>query len=110
MLVCVRSRAGSSSSTYATWVWPRRGCRHSLAQWPSLPQLWQASSRASFWLPATPPRALPSARPRALEDAPEEFLDGFLLAVGVITELHHLLLQSIETESKVINVLTWLEG
>jgi hypothetical protein len=45
-----------------------------------------------------------------LGDAPEELLDGSLLAVGVITELQHLLLQSVETESKVINVLTWLEG
>jgi hypothetical protein len=44
-----------------------------------------------------------------LEDAPEELLDGSLLIVGVITELHHLLLQSVETESKVINVLTCLE-
>ena len=33
-----------------------------------------------------------------------------LLTVGVIAELHHLLQQSVETESKVINVLTWLEG
>jgi hypothetical protein len=32
-----------------------------------------------------------------------------LIAIGVIAELHHLLLQSIKTESKVINVLTWLE-
>jgi hypothetical protein len=39
-------------------------------------------------------------------DAPEELLDGSLLAVGVIAKLHHLLLQSVETESKVINVLT----
>jgi hypothetical protein len=45
-----------------------------------------------------------------LGDAPEELLYGSLLAVGVIAELHHLLLQSVETESKVINVLTWLEG
>jgi hypothetical protein len=66
--VCARSRAGSSSSC-AAWAWPRRGCRHSLAQWPSLPQLWQVSSRAGFWLLAVPPwapsRALPSAHPRA---------------------------------------------
>jgi hypothetical protein len=41
-----------------------------------------------------------------LGDAPEELLDGSLLAVGVIAELHHLLLQSVETKSKVINVLT----
>jgi hypothetical protein len=27
-----------------------------------------------------------------LGDAPEEFLDGSLLAIGVIAELHHLLL------------------
>jgi hypothetical protein len=33
-----------------------------------------------------------------------------LLAVGVVAELHYLLLQSVETKSKVINVLTWLEG
>jgi hypothetical protein len=45
-----------------------------------------------------------------LGDAPEELLDGSLLAVGVVVELHHLLLQSVETESKVINILTWLEG
>jgi hypothetical protein len=45
-----------------------------------------------------------------LGDAPEELLDGSLLTVGVVAELHHLLLQSVETESKVINVLTWLEG
>jgi hypothetical protein len=45
-----------------------------------------------------------------LGDAPEELLDGSLLTVGVIAELHHLLLQSVKTESEVINVLTWLEG
>jgi hypothetical protein len=45
-----------------------------------------------------------------LGDAPEELQDSSLLAVGVVAELHHLLLQSVETESKVINVLTWLEG
>jgi hypothetical protein len=45
-----------------------------------------------------------------LGDASEELLDGSLLVVGVVVELHHLLLQSIKTESKVINVLTWLEG
>jgi hypothetical protein len=45
-----------------------------------------------------------------LGDATEELLDGSLLIVGVVTELHHLLQQSVETESKVINVLTWLEG
>jgi hypothetical protein len=45
-----------------------------------------------------------------LGDAPEELLNDSLLAVGVVAELHHLLLQSVETESKVINVLTWLEG
>jgi hypothetical protein len=33
-----------------------------------------------------------------------------LLVVGVVAELHHLLQQSVETESKIINVLTWLEG
>jgi hypothetical protein len=74
MLACARSRAGSSSSTCATWAWPRRGCRHSLAQWPSLPQLWQGPSRAGFWLPAAPPgappRALPLARPCAPAWAP----------------------------------------
>jgi hypothetical protein len=42
-------------------------------------------------------------------NTPEE-LDGSLLAVGVIAELHLLLLQSVKTESEVINVLTWLEG
>jgi hypothetical protein len=45
-----------------------------------------------------------------LGDAPEELLDGSLLALGVITELHYLLLQSVKMESEVINVLTWLEG
>jgi hypothetical protein len=45
-----------------------------------------------------------------LGDAPEELLDGSLLAVGVIAELHHLLLQSVKTESEIINVLIWLEG
>jgi hypothetical protein len=45
-----------------------------------------------------------------LGDAPEELLDGSLLAVGVVAELHHLLLQCVKTESEVINVLTWLEG
>jgi hypothetical protein len=45
-----------------------------------------------------------------LRDALKELLDDSLLAVGVVAELHHLLLQSVETESKVINVLTWLEG
>jgi hypothetical protein len=42
--------------------------------------------------------------------ATEELHDGSLLIVGVVAELHHLLQQSVETESKVINVLTWLEG
>jgi hypothetical protein len=45
-----------------------------------------------------------------LGHALEELFDGSLLVVGVVTELHHLLLQSVKTESKVINVLTWLEG
>jgi hypothetical protein len=45
-----------------------------------------------------------------LGNATEELLNESLLVVGVIVELHHLLQQSIETESKVINVLTWLEG
>jgi hypothetical protein len=45
-----------------------------------------------------------------LRDATEELLDGSLLAVGVIAELHHLLLQRVEAENKVINVLTWFEG
>jgi hypothetical protein len=44
------------------------------------------------------------------KDAPEELLDGSLLAIGVVAKLHHLLLQSVETESIVINVLTWLGG
>jgi hypothetical protein len=39
MLVYARSRVGSSSSTCAMWACPCRGCRHSLTQWPSLPQL-----------------------------------------------------------------------
>jgi hypothetical protein len=39
-----------------------------------------------------------------------QLLDGSLLVIGVITELRHLLQQSVETESKVINVLTWLVG
>jgi hypothetical protein len=70
MLACARSRAGSSSSICATWVWSHRGCRHSLAQWASLSQLWQAPSRAGFWLPAAPPWALPSAHPCAPAWAP----------------------------------------
>jgi hypothetical protein len=41
-----------------------------------------------------------------VEDASEELLNGPLLVVGVIAELHHLLLQSVKTESEVINVLT----
>jgi hypothetical protein len=45
-----------------------------------------------------------------LRDAPKELLDGSLLAVGVVAELHHFLLQSVDTESKIINILTWLEG
>jgi hypothetical protein len=72
MLACVKSRAGSSSSTCATWAWPRHDCRHSLAQWPSLPQLRQASSRPGFWLPAAPPWA----RPRASAWAPPRASHG----------------------------------
>jgi hypothetical protein len=45
-----------------------------------------------------------------LRDAPEELLNGSLLIVGVVAELHHFLLQSVKTESEVINVLTLLEG
>jgi hypothetical protein len=45
-----------------------------------------------------------------LGDATEELLDSSLFIVGVVTELHHLLQQSVEVESKVINNLTWLEG
>jgi hypothetical protein len=45
-----------------------------------------------------------------LGDASEELLDGSLLTVGVVAELHHLMLQSVKTKSEVINVLTWLEG
>ena len=45
-----------------------------------------------------------------LEDAEKELLDNSLLVVGVVAELHKLLQHSVETESKVINVLTWLEG
>jgi hypothetical protein len=37
-------------------------------------------------------------------------LDGSLLVVGVVAILHHLLQKSVETEGKVINILTWLEG
>jgi hypothetical protein len=44
--------------------------------------------------------------PVLLRDTTEELLDGSLLVVGIIAELHHLLHQSVETESKVINVLT----
>jgi hypothetical protein len=40
----------------------------------------------------------------------EELLDGSFLIVGVVAELHHLLQQSVEAKSKVINILTWLEG
>jgi hypothetical protein len=40
-----------------------------------------------------------------LVDATEELLDGSLLIVGVVAELHHLL-NSIEAKSKVINILT----
>jgi hypothetical protein len=54
MLACARSRAGSSS-TYVMWAWAHHGYRHSLAQCPSLPLLWQALSHADFWLPAAPP-------------------------------------------------------
>jgi hypothetical protein len=45
-----------------------------------------------------------------LGDAAEELLNNYLFIVGVIAILHHLLQQSVEAESKVINVLTWLEG
>jgi hypothetical protein len=45
-----------------------------------------------------------------LGNATKELLDGSLLVGGVIAELHHLPQKSVETESKVINVLTWLEG
>jgi hypothetical protein len=45
-----------------------------------------------------------------LRDASEELLGRSLLAVGVVVELQHLLLQSVKTESEVINILTWLEG
>jgi hypothetical protein len=43
-------------------------------------------------------------------DAPEELLDGPLLTVNAVAELHHLILQSVKTKREVINVLTWLEG
>ena len=33
-----------------------------------------------------------------------------LSVVGVVAERHHLLQQSVKTESKVIDVFTWLEG
>jgi hypothetical protein len=79
MLVCARSRA-DSSSTCATWTWLHCGCRYSLAQWPSLPQLWQVSSHASFWLPAAPlwapPWGLPSPCPRTLAWAPPRTMCG----------------------------------
>jgi hypothetical protein len=45
-----------------------------------------------------------------LEDATKELLNSSLLIVGVVAVLHHLLQQSVEVESKVINVLTLLEG
>jgi hypothetical protein len=45
-----------------------------------------------------------------LWDAAEELLDGSLLIVGVVAIRHQLLQQSVETEGKVINILTWLEG
>jgi hypothetical protein len=45
-----------------------------------------------------------------LGDAAKELLNSSLLVVGVIAVLHNLLQQSVEAESKVINVLTWLEG
>jgi hypothetical protein len=61
MLVCAKSRAGSSSSAYATWAWPRCGCRQSLAQWPDLPQLRQTSFCAGLRLPTAPPWAPPRA-------------------------------------------------
>uniref|UniRef100_I1QNM9 DUF4220 domain-containing protein n=1 Tax=Oryza glaberrima TaxID=4538 RepID=I1QNM9_ORYGL len=48
--------------------------------------------------------------PILLWDAAEELLDGSLLVVGVVAVLHHLLQKSVETEGKVINILTWLEG
>jgi hypothetical protein len=35
---------------------------------------------------------------------------SFSMTIDVVAELHHLLQQSVETESKVINILTWLEG
>jgi hypothetical protein len=44
-----------------------------------------------------------------LRDATEELLDGSLLVIGTVAELNHLLQQSVETESKVINVIIWLE-
>jgi hypothetical protein len=45
-----------------------------------------------------------------LGDAAKELLNSSLLVVGVVAVLHHLLQQSVEAESKVINVLTWLDG
>jgi hypothetical protein len=74
MLVCARSRAGSSSSTCAMWAWPHRGCRQTLAQWPTMPQLGQASSHAGLCAPVVPPWARPRtpawAPPRALRGLP----------------------------------------
>ena len=37
-------------------------------------------------------------------------LNSSLLVVSVIAERHHLLQQSVKTESKVIDVFTWLDG
>nr|XP_015626263.1 uncharacterized protein LOC107280154 [Oryza sativa Japonica Group] len=48
--------------------------------------------------------------PVLLWDAVEELLDSSLLVVGVVVALHHLLQKIVETEGKVINILTWLEG
>jgi hypothetical protein len=76
MLVCARSRAGSSPCTCAMWAWPHRGCRHFLAQWSSLPRLCQVSSCVGFWLSWVSLRALPSARPSTLAWAPPRALPG----------------------------------
>src|SRR6185437_12460566 len=51
-----------------------------------------------------------SGLPVPLGDAAKELLDSSLLVVGVVAERHHLLQQSVKTESKVIDIFTWLEG
>jgi hypothetical protein len=45
-----------------------------------------------------------------LGDAAKELFDSSFLVIVALAELHQFLQQSVEMESKVINVLTWLEG